>query len=334
MEIPEGAKTVTTEGSDLKTALLAAAQELGVDEKFVAHKLDLSHFRSATGGMVPRTTVRIIAWAQDEEVPRKSALSAVGGRGGARRRDARGRDERKDSRGRDERKDRRGKRKERPRREEEPRGKSEESSPRRRGAEAQATEASDFAASWMQALIGHLGLEGTVTGTGSDERVHLDLQIKEKAGRLIGKRGSTLRSVRRLLKDALKRHYGPLELDVDVNDERPREARPAEAEEPSGGRKRRRRSRGGRGERGHYPEEKLIALANKAAEKAIESGKTITVQLDLNSYDRRVVHMAVAEHEGVRSHSEERVVTDADGREKVVKYVQVIPEGADEGAEE
>ena len=184
----------------------------------------------------------------------------------------------------------------------------------------------------MSGLLGFLELDGQVTGTGSDERVHLDLKIEGRAGRLIGKRGATLRSVRKLLKAALEKHHGQFELDVDVNDDRPRNEERSERCDEDGGRKRRRsRSRNRRGsEKGRYPEEKLVALAEKAVAKAIETGQTITVQLDLNSYDRRVVHMTVAEHDGVESRSDERTDVDADGNETTVKYVQVIPANAGE----
>ena len=53
----------------------------------------------------------------------------------------------------------------------------------------------------------------------------------------------------------------------------------------------------------------------------MESGQTITINLELNSFDRRIVHLEVSEIDGVQSQSEERA--GADGR--VVKYVQIIP---------
>ena len=85
------------------------------------------------------------------------------------------------------------------------------------------------------------------------------------------------------------------------------------------GRGRGSRDRGGdRGsDRNRYPEDKLKALARRAAEKAADEGKTITINLELNSYDRRIVHLEVAEIEGVESRSEER----DDG----VKIIQVAP---------
>lgn len=338
MQVPEGAKTVSIEGNDVKSAIATAAEQLGVETKFVAHKVDLSHFRSETGGMIPRDTVKIIAWQSDEEVgsvaaPARSSRKDRddrddrgdrGERRERRSRDRKDRDDRRDKRGRNDRGDRgdRGDRRSRDR----------DDRSRRRGAEEGTTEASDFATAWMSTLIGHLGLEGNVVGTGSDERVHLALTIDGKAGRLIGKRGATLRSVRKLLKGALEKHYGELELDVDVNDDRPRDN---DRDRDRGDKKSRgRRGRRGRSEdRGRYPEEKLTALAEKAAAKAIETGQTITINLELNSYDRRIVHVAVAEVDGVESRSEERSSVDSDGNEVTVKYVQVIPTDA-EGAEE
>ena len=69
MDIPEGINTVSIEGGDLAKAIAAAATELGIAENRVAHKIDLSHFRSATGASKPMTTVKIVAWQSEAEVP-------------------------------------------------------------------------------------------------------------------------------------------------------------------------------------------------------------------------------------------------------------------------
>ena len=239
-----------------------------------------------------------------------------------------------------------------------------------RGAEAGPTEASGFAEGWFLALLKLMDVEGTITGTGSAERVHLHVKA-DKAGRIIGKRGSTLGAIRHLLRLALQKDHGDLIIDVDVADDRPRDRAP-DAPPRDGGRDRGPRDgdrggdrgergardrgdrprgrdrgprdgdrggdrpRGDRGDRGgdrgdrggdrggdrdkgRYPEAKLQELARRAAEKAIETGRTITIKLDLNSYDRRIVHLAIADIDGVASRSEEK-----DGQ----KFVQVIPEGA------
>ena len=67
-------------------------------------------------------------------------------------------------------------------------------------------------------------------------------------------------------------------------------------------------------------EQTLKELARRAAEKARETGQTITINAKLNSYDRRLVHIAVSEIDGVESQSEEREVNG-----EIVKFVQVIP---------
>jgi predicted RNA-binding protein Jag len=191
-----------------------------------------------------------------------------------------------------------------------------------------------------------MDVEGTVTGTGNEQRVHLHVRA-DKAGRIIGKRGSTLSSIRQLLRLALEPKFGDLVIDVDIPDDRPRTERPMDAgprpHDRGRGPRDRRGGRGGRdrgdrgdrdyrgdrgdrdyrgdrgGEEGRHPEPKLRELARRAAEKAIETGRTITINLDLNSYDRRIVHLEISEIEGVASRSEER-----DG----VKRIQVIPAAA------
>ena len=175
-----------------------------------------------------------------------------------------------------------------------------------RGPEEGTTEASEFAQAWFSTLLQHMGIEGEVKGTGSDTRIHLFVRA-ERAGRIIGKRGNTLAAIRHLLGLALAEN-GDLTLDVDVDDPRPAEGR---SERPP--RQPRESSSSSR-----YPEEKLTALAKRAAEKALETGKPITINLELNAYDRRVIHLAVAEVEGVSSQS-----ADTEGPHKTI---QVVPE--------
>ena len=296
-QIPEDAKTVTAEGNDIKAALAVAAEALGVAARDVGYKLDLSHFRNATGGSVPRTTVKVVAWHQPapegaaeepaaESAPAEAAPAA------------------------------------------------EERKPRTPDEGLEDTDASAFSAEWFTGLLGLMGLEGTAVAKGDDTRVQVVVNV-DKAGRLIGRRGSTLSAVRHLHKIALKDKFGELELDVEVDDprgsERPRRGRDRDRDDRRGGRDRKER-RGGRDRRdrrgrdgdrrdrrggsSEYSDEKLQLLAQKAAAKAIESGKAITIKREFNSYARRIIHMTVADEEGVESRSIEK-----DG----VKYVQVAP---------
>lgn len=360
MNVPEGVQTIHAEGRDLRSAITGAAEQLGLHPAQVDYKLDMSHFRTQTGVSVARTTVRIIAWGSDRPVPsgegeRRSQVPAREARpravepsaeapsdgNGAGRREERPRRERSDAREGGERDGRRRRRRRdrgegegqgdqalEPREPREPRepGERRERPARSdkpenlRGPEEGATDASAFAQQWFSELMQHMGVVGEVTGTGSATRVHLAVKA-ERAGRIVGKRGATLGSIRHLLGLALEKNFGPIEdLDVDVGDDRPREERAPREDRGE----RRGRGRGGDrdgAERGRYPEEKLRALARRAAEKAVETGQTITVNLELNSFDRRIVHLEVSEIDGVESQSEERMGSDG----RMVKYVQIIP---------
>jgi predicted RNA-binding protein Jag len=380
---PEDAQVVTTEGSDLDEAIAKAAEALEVAPHVVAHKIDMSHFRSASGSPVPRDTVKLICWVNTdapEEAPAKPQRREA--RSDDRRDDRRDnrRDEQRDNRGdeqrdnrgdgqrdnrrdgqrdnrrdgqrdnrRDGQRDNRGDGQRDNRRDEQRDNRRDErrtSKPGLRGPEEGTTEASDFSAEWFTGLLGYLNIEGTVTGTGNDERVHLLIEPQSRAGRLIGKRGSTLASIRHLLGLALEQYGSPV-IDVDVEDGRERSERGerggSDRDDRGRGRDRDDRGRGrdrddrGRGrdrdDRGRgrgrdrdrdreenksrYPEEKIRALARRAAEKARETGKTITINLELNSYDRRLVHLEVGEVDGVSTRSQDR------GDKK---FVQVIPD--------
>ena len=59
----------------------------------------------------------------------------------------------------------------------------------------------------------------------------------------------------------------------------------------------------------------------RLAREAIETGEPVRFRRELNSFERRVVHMAVSEVPGVRSESE------GDG---AMKNIVLIPDGAEE----
>lgn len=314
---PEGVKTVGVEGKDLQSAIDAAAEELGVGSHQVGHTLDLAHFRSVTGTSVARDTVKIIAWVDPdapEEAPAPKKPKAK-----AKKAD-----------------------------DQEVEAQAEEADTAEEPAEEEApgeeTEASKFAVTWFEGLLAALEVEAKVSGEGTDERVRVRIKPEARAGRLIGRRGSTLAAVRHLLSLALQ-SYGDFIVDVDVDDPRDegkskgrgrdrddRRAKGRDRDDRKGrgrdrddrrGRGRDRDDRRGRGrgrdrdEKGSgLSEDKLKALARRAAEKALDTGKTITINLELNSYDRRIVHMEVSEVSGVATRSVER------GDRKVV---QVVP---------
>jgi predicted RNA-binding protein Jag len=364
MNVPEGAQTISVEGRDLKAAIQSAAEQLGLHPSQVDYKVDLSHFRTPTGVSVARTTVKILAWGTDRAVsaepvkrappprpPREGADE--NGSGHVEERESRPHERRRDDReGRDGgggrgRRDRgrdRGDRGDRDRGDRGDRDRDRDRGPRSegskpdllRGPEAAPTPASEFAQGWFGNLLSLMDVQGTVVGTGSDQRIHLAIHA-DRAGRIVGKRGATLGAIRHLLGQAIEKRFGQLTIDVDVGDDRPREEREAaRLEREQSDRRRHQERRGGdrerggggegpRGEKGRYPPEKLRALARRAAEKAEATGQTITINLELNSFDRRIVHLEVSEMPGVQSQSEERMGDDG----RVTKFVQIIPHKAE-----
>jgi predicted RNA-binding protein Jag len=182
-----------------------------------------------------------------------------------------------------------------------------------------------------------MNVEGKIVARGDETRVHIAIEA-DKAGRIIGKRGSTLSAIRHLLGLALE-SFGEFVVDVDIADnresDRPRRdrgerndrgrdrdrgrGRDRDRDRDRDGKRGRRRGRGDRDDsrQSRYPSAKLEAVGRRAAEKVSETGRAVTINLQLNSYDRRILHMAVAEIEGVASQSVLR---------EDVKYVQVLPE--------
>jgi len=165
-----------------------------------------------------------------------------------------------------------------------------------------------------------MDLEGEVKGGGDEEVVALEIDIKERAGRFIGRRGSTLSSIRHLLHVAIAAKFGDRRLEITIPDSRP--ARPAPSSSDRGDRRRGRHG-GGDSDRTRLSEEKLQALAQRASEKALETGQPVTIKVPLNSYDRRVIHMEISQIEGVESQSVDRPDEEADGNRK---FLQIVPQ--------
>ncbi len=348
MQVPEGKSTVTAEARDLAKAVAAAAEELSVHPSQVDHKLDLSHFRSALGTSVSRDTVKIIAWASDRDISEAPPKRAPrprrdeGDNNVDERPPRRSRDDDRSERKRDDRKSRSRRDDDRPSRgrgRDRDRDRDDERRERRGPADGE-TDASKFAAEWFATTLKHMDVDSTVVATGDDERVHVAITA-ERAGRIVGKRGATLRSIRHLLGLAIAEQFGERVIDVDVGDDRPREDREDREERSSNRRSRDRDDRGrgrgrdrdrdngrgrsrsrGRGRPGGLSEEELTTVATKAAKRALADGSTVTIKYAANSYDRRVMHLAISEIDGVESQSKE---VEVDG--ETVKYVQVIPAG-------
>lgn len=296
--------TVTAEGRTVNEAVAKAAEALGIDAAMVDHKIDISHFRNEDGRVIPRDTVKIIAKAGDPEemkaraAKRKAQLEAAA--------NSRDRDDRRDDRrgGRYDRDDRRGRGRDR-----------DDRRPRRRERdERPAYDGDDSGAqagkAWLEGLFGHMGVEATLKARAvAENEAVIDID-SPSARHLVGRRGSNLRAIRALFGAVMERTGQTgwsYELNVEGGRDRDRDDR----------RDRRDRDdrRGDR--RSDRDMDKLKKLARRLADEAVRTGESVRIRRELNSYERRAVHVTLADHDGVKTQSE------GEGHHKTVLIIPV-----------
>lgn len=269
-------QTIAAEGSTLEEALQQAATALGVSPSMVEYKFDLAHFRSAAGRAIGVDTVRVIAWASSGNKPGKPASTPAN------------------------------------------------------------TAGTTAAKAWLETLLQHMGMKGEVftsLGRGGENRGILLIKSPD-ARFLVGRQGATLQAIVELLEAAMAIQQPDWQFRVDVDSgdrpergERPdRGDRPERGDRPDRGERRDFEGRGRREDRRGPPRrdgpsddrggpgaddrrrteqdlEKLRRLALRLAAEVARTGEPTEIHRELNSYERRVVHMAVSEVEGVASES-------------------------------
>jgi spoIIIJ-associated protein len=133
--------------------------------------------------------------------------------------------------------------------------------------------AREAAATVLRDILERMGIEAEVSAFDDGERIILDAHGTE-SGLVIGKKGATLDALQYLVNRIVFRQPGERPLIV------------VDAE-------------GYRGRR----EDSLVDLAKRLAEKVQRSGKPLPVE-PMSAHDRRVVHMALADHPHVTTESE------------------------------
>jgi len=125
-------------------------------------------------------------------------------------------------------------------------------------------------------LLDTMGVDATPTirssGTGSDDPTVIDIQ-GEDAGLIIGSRGETLRSLQYVVNIVLGRredNSGPIVIDVEQYRDR--------------------------------RQQQVAGLASRMAERAISSGRPVTLE-PMSPADRRLVHVALSDDNGVTTES-------------------------------
>jgi spoIIIJ-associated protein len=134
-------------------------------------------------------------------------------------------------------------------------------------------ETREKAAKVLREILEHMGVDAEVSAFDDGEKIILDAHGAE-SGLVIGKKGATLDALQYLVNRLVfqRPQDGPLVV-VDAE--------------------------GYRGRR----EDSLVDLAQRLAEKVVSSGRPVPVE-PMSPHDRRIVHMALVDHEGVTTESE------------------------------
>ena len=182
------------------------------------------------------------------------------------------------------------------------------------------------AKAWLEGLIKEMNLTGTIkTRITGDKQAVVAIDSSD-ARFLVGRRGATLNAIRTMLSTAMAADYSDwqFKIDVDGGERRERDDDRRGRDRGDRGDRGRGRDRGDRGDRGGRRSERdvedLKRLARKLAERVADEGGEEILRKPLNSFERRVVHMEIADMAGV-----DTATIEVDGERKVRIF-------ADEGA--
>lgn len=157
-------------------------------------------------------------------------------------------------------------------------------------------EVADDTRAWVTDLLGHMDIEAEVKIYGDDNSITIQLK-SESGGKLVGKRGRTLQAIQHLLAGSVGADHEDTTFRIDVADDRDRDGG-RDRDRDRGGRGRD-RDRDGGGRRDKRDDErnarKLKDLTSKIAVRVNETGEAEVIRKELNSYDRRLVHVAAKE---------------------------------------
>ena len=183
------------------------------------------------------------------------------------------------------------------------------------------------AKAWIEDLVSKMGFEGTIKARNVKDRKATIAVDSESARFLVGRGGSTLQSIQKMLNVAMEEEYGDWTFDIDVQGGRRDERRDRDGDRRGG------RDRGDRGDRGDRrggrerggrdrdrcsdrDVRELKRLARRVAEAVVEGGESEIIRKPLNSFERRIVHTEVAEIDGVGTET-----VDQDGERKIRIFI-------------
>ena len=164
-------------------------------------------------------------------------------------------------------------------------------------------EACNAGKEWLLEVIEGMELKAKITAKmTSNNKVVLGVDV-DNAARFIGRGGSTLQGVSELLAETMAEKFPGIVFHISVADKRSDNDGDRGRGRDDRGRGRGRDDRGRGGRTSERDEESLQRMARKIAERVLESGEAEQIRRAMNSYNRRIVHMAVKEIEGVGSRS-------------------------------
>ena len=169
------------------------------------------------------------------------------------------------------------------------------------------------AKAWMEALIEKMGFEGKVVARQINNRSATIAVDSESARFLVGRGGSTLESIKSMLNAAMEGEFGEWSFNIDVQGGRREERGDRGSRRERRPREDRRDRRGGNRDKcSDRDVSDLKRLARRVAESVAESGEAEVIRKPLNSFERRIVHMEIAEMDGVATDT-----VDQDGERKI-----------------
>lgn len=147
---------------------------------------------------------------------------------------------------------------------------------------------------WLSKTLELMGFKAKVSSSDRNGiRFFID---SEEGGRIIGRKGSTLKSIQTMMEETAKSKGFDWSFSINVQggERKEREERRPRREHDDRGRGRRSSRR---------DEEKLKNLAKKLAQRVLKDKSEIIIEKELNGFQRRVVHMAIKDIDGVESES-------------------------------
>lgn len=186
-----------------------------------------------------------------------------------------------------------------------PKKEAKKEAPKKETVKKEAAPAVDFSAiepvenaatDYLKAILVGMGFtDVTVTAREAEEDVYFEINCSEDYGNIIGRRGETLDALQYLTRLFVNRsNDNNKRVALNVGDYRARR------------------------------EETLRALAKRQAQRVLKYGRSSSLE-PMNPYERRIIHTAIQEIEGVTSHSvgegdRRRVVVTPEGGEKRGNY--------------